>query len=318
MKKFWSPGKLMITGEYLVIRGAKALALPTVLGQELRFSHNSRRKVNMVNWESKVQGDITWYANQFLIDNDFEAAENQGSDRTIFIQSLLRAINEITPAFFEEGGVYTFKTFMDFDPGWGLGSSSSLISNLSMLTEIQPFDLLFHSSLNQGSGYDVAVSYMGQPLLYHIEEELYHWAEPTELSWSKFASKCRLVYLNRKQDSNLEVTRFKSKWKVGDHHNIVEEVSAITSQLPTVTDYQVFCKLLAQHEQIVSEVLRKKCIKEELFADFNGVIKSLGAWGGDFILACPFEDPQLTEKYFLNKGYNVIIDFSKMIDYEWK
>jgi mevalonate kinase len=302
----------------MVIQGAKALAVPTVLGQELKFSHNSRRKTRQVNWISKIHGDVTWYSNQFLIDNDFEPAEQANSERTEFIRSLLIAIDDLNPDFFKEQGVYNFKTFMDFDPGWGLGSSSSLISNLGMLTDLQPFELLFHSSLNQGSGYDVAVSYMGQPLLYNIEEEVYHWAEPTELAWEKFASKCRLVYLNRKQDSNLEVKRFKSKWKEGHNHNTMKEISEISERLPAVTDYQEFCDLLAQHELIMSEVLKQKCIKEDLFPDFAGVIKSLGAWGGDFILACPEGNPEMAEQYFFDKGYHVVIDFGKMIDVEWK
>jgi mevalonate kinase len=302
----------------MVIQGAKALAIPTVLGQELKFSHNARRKAKIVNWVSSIHGGVTWYSNQFNIENNFEPSTQGSSERTEFIRSLLFAIDELNPDFFKEQGVYTFKTFMDFDPGWGLGSSSSLIANLAMVAEIQPFDLLFRSSLNQGSGYDVAVCFMGQPLTYHIEEEVYHWAEPTELAWNDFAGKCRLVYLNRKQDSNLEVKRFKSKWKVGHNHDTMKEISEISEKLPSVTDYDEFCNLLAQHELIMSEVLKQKCIKEELFPDFDGVIKSLGAWGGDFILACPKNNPKLTEQYFLNKGYNVIIDFKKMIDYEWK
>jgi len=308
----------MITGEYLVIKGAKALAVPTVLGQELQFSHNNKRKVKMVNWVSKIHGDVTWYSNQFKIEEDFEPAEQQTSERTEFIRSLLIAINNAKPEFFEEQGVYTFKTFMDFDPGWGLGSSSSLIANLALLTEIQPFELLFESSLNQGSGYDVATSFMGQPVMYHIEEEMYHWAEPIELNWKSFVSKCRLVYLNRKQDSNLEVTRFKSKWKNFEDHDTIKEINEITEKLPVVKDYEEFCTLLAQHELILSEVLKTKCIKDKLFPDFNGVIKSLGAWGGDFILACPTGSSDQAEQYFFDKGYNVVIDFSKMIDYEWK
>ena len=34
----------------------------------------------------------------------------------------------------------------------------------------------------------------------------------------------------------------------------------------------------------MSELLDTKTIKELLFPDFSGTIKSLGAWGGDFVL----------------------------------
>ncbi|MBX2985507.1 MAG: hypothetical protein LC109_14320 [Bacteroidia bacterium] len=318
MEKLWSPGKLMITGEYLVIKGAKALAVPTVLGQQLQFSHDRRRRSKMINWVSMTSGDVIWYSNQFDIEHDFEAAEQKGSGRTEFIQSLLKAIHNAKPDFFKEHGVYTFKTFMDFDPGWGLGSSASLIVNLAMLTDLQPFELVFQSTLNQGSGYDIATSLMGKPIIYFIEEDMYHWAEPVELSWKRFAHKCRLIYLNRKQDSNVEITRFKSRWSKDEEHNVIEEISNISEKLISVTDYKEFTQLLNKHELIMSEVLKSKCIKDELFTDFDGVIKSLGAWGGDFILACSNTDTDYTDNYFIEKGYQTIMDFSKMIDYEWK
>ncbi|MCK9480521.1 MAG: GYDIA family GHMP kinase [Bacteroidia bacterium] len=318
MEKFWSPGKLMITGEYLVISGAKALAVPTVLGQQLHFTHDRRRKTRIVNWVSMTPGELIWYSNQFIIDQNFEPSEQKGSERTEFIRSLLITINNSKPDFFAEQGTYNFKTFMDFDPGWGLGSSSSLIVNLAMLTDLQPFELVFQSTLNQGSGYDIATSLMGKPILYFIEEEMYHWAEPVELSWKKFANQCRLIYLNHKQDSNVEVSRFKSKWKENENRNFIEEISNISERITTVTDYEEFRQLLGRHELIMSEVLKKKCIKDELFPDFDGVIKSLGAWGGDFILACSNSTSEYTEKYFLEKGYQTIMDYSKMIDYEWK
>ena len=41
---FYSNGKLLITGEYLVLKGALALAVPTVLGQEMGVRERDRRK----------------------------------------------------------------------------------------------------------------------------------------------------------------------------------------------------------------------------------------------------------------------------------
>jgi hypothetical protein len=53
-----------------------------------------------------------------------------------------------------------------------------------------------------------------------------------------------------------------------------------------------------------------KTVKEALFPDFKGVLKSLGAWGGDFILAISKENPK---DYFASKGYETIIPYSEMI-----
>ena len=51
-------------------------------------------------------------------------------------------------------------------------------------------------------------------------------------------------------------------------------------------------------------------MQERLFNDFNGALKSLGAWGGDFILAATETDPT---SYFKNKGLNTVIPYKDMI-----
>lgn len=318
LKHFWSPGKLMISGEYMVINGAKALAVPTVLGQDLFFDFDGKRSGHSIQWVSYIHGDIIWYSNQFNLEKDFEPAQMAQSGRTEFIRSLLKAIAYHKPDFFKEKGTYTFKTILEFDPGWGLGSSSSLIGNLALLTDIQPFDLLFLSTLNQGSGYDVAVSYLARPVLYQIEDDLYHWATPISLEWEAFDQRCLLVYLNRKQDSNQEIRNFKRKGEKKNQEEVIQAITEITDKLAVTKEYNEFCDLLQQHEQIMSDILQTPCLKEELFPDFKGVIKSLGAWGGDFILACPEESTDKAEAYFRNKGYDTLMNFGKMIEYKWE
>ena len=68
--------------------------------------------------------------------------------------------------------------------------------------------------------------------------------------------------------------------------------------------------LLEEHEIILSHILEMKTIKESLFHDFNGVIKSLGAWGGDFILVASKENPTA---YFKSKGFETILTYEEMI-----
>ena len=71
-----------------------------------------------------------------------------------------------------------------------------------------------------------------------------------------------------------------------------------------------FESLITLHEDYISQIIKQKPIKELLFNDFKGCIKSLGAWGGDFILVTSLEDPSV---YFKNKGFNTIIPFSNLI-----
>ena len=47
-----------------------------------------------------------------------------------------------------------------------------------------------------------------------------------------------------------------------------------------------------------------------LFPDYFGTLKSLGAWGGDFILATGNKD---TSQYFIDKGYATILKYSDMV-----
>jgi hypothetical protein len=64
------------------------------------------------------------------------------------------------------------------------------------------------------------------------------------------------------------------------------------------------------HEILMSEVLETTTIKEQLFPDFKGVIKSLGAWGGDFIMVLSKDDPK---QYFTEKGYAVVLKYDEIV-----
>jgi hypothetical protein len=44
MSRIFSPGKLMLTSEYVAVDGALVLAIPTKLGQELFYTENEDQK----------------------------------------------------------------------------------------------------------------------------------------------------------------------------------------------------------------------------------------------------------------------------------
>ena len=70
-------------------------------------------------------------------------------------------------------------------------------------------------------------------------------------------------------------------------------------------------KLIHHYEQLIGDYLGISPVKERLFSDFNGTIKSLGAWGGDFVLAISeYED---IPSYFNKKGYNTCIPYKELI-----
>jgi len=55
---FYSKGKLLLTGEYVVLDGAKALALPTKKGQSLIVQENDS---SSLTWQSFDCHNKIWY-----------------------------------------------------------------------------------------------------------------------------------------------------------------------------------------------------------------------------------------------------------------
>jgi hypothetical protein len=113
------------------------------------------------------------------------------------------------------------------------------------------------------------------------------------------------IYLNKKQKSNLEIKRYN---KLKKNPDLVNEISNITKKIINSKNITEFEKFIDQHELIISELMQTKTVKEKYFSDYNGSIKSLGAWGGDFILAT-----KNNKNYFLEKGFNTVFSFSELI-----
>ena len=63
MKEYYSNGKLLITGEYLVLDGAKALALPTKYGQYLTVTSGTNQEIH---WTSFDNDNSIWFQETIL------------------------------------------------------------------------------------------------------------------------------------------------------------------------------------------------------------------------------------------------------------
>ena len=63
---FYSHGKLLLTGEYVVLDGAKALAVPTNKGQYLTVKPIKERKLS---WRSFDENNHVWFEDEFLLDD---------------------------------------------------------------------------------------------------------------------------------------------------------------------------------------------------------------------------------------------------------
>ncbi len=307
MQTFFSHGKLLITGEYVVLDSALSLAVPTKLGQKMEVLFEENLADNTLTWYSIDSEGETWYREEFLLveaNNQIQVQThpmdvcntNAISDK--LCQILTKAI-ALNPEFLKNGS-YVVKTHLDFPNNWGLGSSSTLLCNISKWAEVDAFELLEASF--GGSGYDIAVGMLGGDVLYRSPAmwEGYVY-QPS------FKDKLYLVHLNQKQDSREGIAAYKSKKvKVQD----IETISNLTEALIACQDFDAFQQLITAHETCISGIIEMPTVKEKLFADYPFAIKSLGAWGGDFVMAISKDNPK---DYFKDKGYPVVLSYEEMI-----
>jgi mevalonate kinase len=194
---------------------------------------------------------------------------------------------------------------LGFPRKWGLGTSSTLINNIAQWAGVNAFELLQNSF--GGSGYDIACAQHDTAVLYALKKGLPEvekvFFEPS------FCDQIYFVYLNKKQNSKQAIAAYKQmpKEMIADDIAVINQ---ITKDIATTKDFKTFENLLQKHETIMSKILNCQTVQELYFSDFKGVIKSLGAWGGDFVLATSVENPKA---YFINKGFDTVISYREMI-----
>lgn len=305
MQKFHSHGKLLISGEYVVLDGATALALPTKFGQTLEVE---KIETPVIRWKSLDHKGELWFKDEFAI-ADLATQEvplkHQSDEVSKRLFSILFSAAEMAPNILKKSNGFEITAKADFPGDWGLGTSSTLVANLSKWLEIDPFKLL--ESTFGGSGYDVAVAMNGEAITFEK-----HAMENSILKTSfdpPFKDQLFFVHLNQKQNSRNSIAHYRQQNKK-TLDTAIEKISALTHRLITCRDLLEFELLLELHENIISQLLGLQKVKSRLFPDYPGAVKSLGGWGGDFVLATGKEGNM---EYFKEKGYSTILSFEEMI-----
>jgi len=295
--EIYSSGKVLLTGEYVILDGALSLASPTKFGQHLKFEENQS---NLINWKSINLDRKVWF--QCSIRNeDLEIKSTSSKKVSDTLISIINLIRDYNPSFLKNNGS-DISTNLTFDKNWGLGSSSTLISNLATLSGVDPY--ILNNKIFKGSGYDIACANSFSPIVYQLKKDQ---KIIDEVSFKPpFHERIYFIYLNKKQSSISEIENYNNKAS----NSIINEITNITSMILRCKSIEEYNKLIESHELIISKLISKPTIKETLFKDFNGSIKSLGAWGGDMIMATSDSDPN---RYFKQKGYSTIFSFEELL-----
>ena len=312
MSLYQAHGKFLLTGEYLVLKGALALAIPLKLGQSLQVSL-ADTDTHRLHWIAS-QPEKPWFS--VLFDSEtLQPLSTDDCSKAEKLASILKTVRQLKPNAFS-GCDMRFRTHLDFDPNWGLGSSSTLIANLARWANIDPYELL--KMTFGGSGYDIACATAEGPIYYQVKTEVPKpvegptpTVEPINFT-PPFADHLYFVYQGQKQSSSKEVKAFLEKTNPIDLQKDIEAVSEISHALPKCQSLDKFAMLMQCHERIIARCIGQEPVQKR-FPDFEGVLKSLGAWGGDFILAATEWGDNQVKDYFKRKGLEVIFGYKEMV-----
>lgn len=278
----FAKGKLMLTGEYVVLDGALSLAVPVKFGQHLKVETVSTG--GKLQWTSRDKDGNCWFSAEFsLVDftiiqtSDYLVAER--------LYQLLNACRGLNPDFCRTEEGYWLEMKANFPLNWGIGSSSTLIAALAKWADINSFQL---SALTfGGSGYDLACAYSPGPIIYQIDPKLPAGRREkinTVPFDPPFKDELFFYYLGNKQDSREGIKHYKSL-DIENRSWLVDQITQITNEVLLSSNLSSFEDLLLEHERLISSVLGIQRAQDLYFSNFKGVIKSLGAWGGDFVLS---------------------------------
>jgi mevalonate kinase len=301
MGKIFSPGKFLFTSEYVVLDGALAFAVPTKLGQEFFFEETEDGK-SLISWNAFHRNNF-WlnieinYRNWKILGTNLpESAE--------FLLKVLKQVQKLSEIKFKGNNSYHLKTNLQFPPDFGLGSSSTLMNNFAQWAEIDPF--LLNELCLGGSGYDIAVAKEKSEILYQNTE---NGRVFEKINFNPdFKNELIFIHLNEKQNSREGIMLYRSKNK---SQNLIDQFSAITRDIVSCQNLENFSHLMNIHEQKLSDFLGIEKVKDKYFENCPAFVKSLGAWGGDFVMSRKFSGFQ---DYFSERGFSSVFLWNELID----
>ena len=308
-RHFYARGKLMLTGEYLVLDGATALAVPTRRGQSLSAALTD--EIDVLHWLGREREGGLWIEEAFSR-SELEGVPPPPVDKTprARLGRLLRTVLTVHPLLWPRRTGLRLEAHLEFPRDWGLGSSATLAYLLAAWAGVDAFDL--NRVEFGGSGYDVACAGAAGPLRYRLAQgapliEAAAWAPA-------FLDRLSLVHLGRKQDSRAGIAAYRRTAAGPERARYVAELDAITDEVQAARTIEAFAEALRRHEALVGYVTHQQPLGRGRFADFPGAVKSLGAWGGDFALAALTGDGDFdVAEYFAAQGLDTVVPAGQLL-----
>ena len=197
----------------------------------------------------------------------------------------------------------SFRYEINFHRKYGFGTSATFISLLSQWSGVDPYILLEKSF--GGSGFDVATATATSPVVYKIRERS---TIPVKIPES-IQPQLLFIYLGKKQHSAREVLSFE---KIHTTKKQVSQMNSIVNNVLRCEEIETMELLMEESEELLSKILNAVPVKKMYFEDYPFAIKSLGAWGGDFIMAT-FRDEDTARQYFNKKGCKPVFNYKQLI-----
>ncbi|MCT4641325.1 MAG: GYDIA family GHMP kinase [Bacteriovoracaceae bacterium] len=303
---YYGHGKLLLTSEYFVLDGARSLALPTTLGQNMSVKYQRSSNPKVI-WQSVDSDGRVWFEASYDIWR-FDCLTKE-TPEALILQNILRQARKQNIHFLRDEVDTIVNTRLEFPLNWGLGSSSSLIYNIAQWAYVSAFEL--QEKTIGGSGYDIACAQSKGPISFQRLKKGYNW-EPVEFN-PLFKNNLYFVYLNQKQNTKDAIERYYDL-SIENKAQTIGALNIITDEMLKCNELSDFEDLVYNHELIISKNIDLPPVKTKLFNDFWGQVKSLGAWGGDFVLVTSDKSKESTKKYFADKGYNTFLTYDELIN----
>ena len=284
---FRANGKFLLSGEYALLDGAAGLAIPLRFGQSMHLRpHQGEHLI----WTSLEADGSPWFQATF---HPGTGLLMESTDREVgfMLEKLLRAAPEDARRSMLKSQHLRIQA--DFNRDWGLGSSATLVWLVASLLKTSPYPLLDASF--GGSGYDLACAAAAGPIVYQRQEGK---PSSTPVALTKdILDHLFFVYSGKKQNSREGIHLYRSK---KDSGSFSYEMNQLSLELTKARTVEAFGSCLQHIEERVRAHLLLNSLKD-FFPDYPGILKPMGAWGGDFFLA--FGSPKETRNYFTSKGF---------------